>query len=447
MSLHALSPLDGRYHRITDRLRPYFSEAALIQARIFIEIEYLKALLKEVPEGATVRAHLHELDALTTVSEEELTYLKAIEMKVNHDVKAVEYFLREKLEKMPLFSTFVEWIHFALTSEDVNNLAYATLFKKAIHDEIYPLMNRLLSELEGFAHRYADVPMLARTHGQSATPTTVGKEFKVFHARMNQALNGLRAVPHRGKLNGATGNFNAHQVAYPLIDWMEFSKKFIESLALTPSPFTTQIEPHDGLAELCHGFARIHTVLIDLSRDCWSYISLNYFTQTPRAQEVGSSTMPHKVNPIDFENAEGNLGLSNALLCHFAEKLPISRFQRDLSDSTVLRSVGSAFAYGVIAYESLLKGLGKLSVNNLMLEADLNHHPEVLAEAIQTVLRKQGKTAPYEALKELTRGKSITFEAIQSFVETLDLPPEEKVRLKALTPSTYLGLAARLAKD
>jgi adenylosuccinate lyase len=447
MTLHALSPLDGRYHRITDRLRPYFSEAALIEGRIFIEVEYLKALLKTIPEGLSVRSFLTELDTLTRVSEEDLTYIKHIEMKVNHDVKAVEYFLREKLEKSDIFSPFVEFIHFGLTSEDINNLAYAQLFKHAIEQELYPLIHQLLSMLEGFSHRYAKIPMLSRTHGQSATPTTIGKEFKIFHYRLDNALKTLEKIPHRGKLNGATGNFNAHVAAYPNVNWPEFSNAFILSLDLEPNPLTTQIESHDGLAELCHGFARIHTILTDLSRDCWGYISLNYFSQTPRAEEVGSSTMPHKINPIDFENAEGNLGLSNALLTHFAEKLPISRFQRDLSDSTVMRSVGSAFAYGLIAYESLLKGLKKLSTNEPIIEADLNNHPEVLAEAIQTVLRKYGKPAPYEQLKTLTRGKKITLETMQNFIETLDLPKEEILRLKALTPSSYVGLASLLAKD
>jgi adenylosuccinate lyase len=447
MELYAISPLDGRYHAITEPLSDFFSEGALIAMRFFIEIQYLKALLLEIPEGESVRPFIHELDTLSqSITEDEIRAIKEIERSTNHDLKAVEYFLKEKLLTTEHFSTFTSFVHFALTSEDINNLAYALMMKHAMGKVILPCLEKILDQMTECASKFADLPMLSRTHGQSATPTTLGKEFNVFYHRIFKIYEVFSRFEYQGKLNGATGNFNAHVIAYPRIDWIGFSERFMEALGLSPQPLTTQIEPHDFIAELSHAFVRLNVVLIDFSRDLWGYLSLGYFTQKTVSEEVGSSTMPHKVNPIDFENAEGNLGLANALFSHFAEKLPISRYQRDLSDSTVLRSVGSAFAYGFIAYQSLLKGLGKITPQKVRLFEDLEQHPEILAEAIQTVLRKHQREGAYEQLKALTRGKSITQAELSAFIDTLDLPASEVKRLRSLTPSTYLGLAPELAR-
>jgi adenylosuccinate lyase len=447
MSLHAISPIDGRYAKITQPLSAYFSEAALVKARFLIELRYFQALLMEIPEGLPIRPMLKQLDDLYLLfSDKEVLRIKQIEFDLNHDVKAVEYFLREKLHALPLFQPFIEFVHFGITSEDINNLAYALLIKDAMQKITVMTTQEVLSSIKVFAHQFAHTPMLSRTHGQSATPTTMGKEFNIFHYRLEMQLKQLKAYEYKGKLNGATGNFNAHAVAYPEINWPLFSQKFIQKLGLFNNPLTTQIEPHDMIAEVAHNMMRINTVLIDFARDIWGYISLNYFTQASQAEEVGSSTMPHKINPIDFENAEGNLGLANALFGHFAEKLPISRFQRDLSDSTVMRSIGSAVAYSLIAYRSLLKGMSKISVNTEQLNQDLENHWEILAEPIQTVLRKYAKEAPYEQLKALTRGKKVTKKILHDFIGNLDLPKEEIQKLKALTPQTYIGHAELLAK-
>jgi adenylosuccinate lyase len=447
MTLHAVSPIDGRYAKITHPLSAYFSEAALVKARFLIELRYFQALLMEIPEGLPIRQNLKQLDDLYLLfSDKDVLRIKQVEFDINHDVKAVEYFLREKLHAIPLFQPFIEFVHFGITSEDINNLAYALLIKEAMQKITVMATQDVLSSMKTFATNFSKTPMLSRTHGQSATPTTMGKEFNIFHYRLETQLKQLKAYEYKGKLNGATGNFNAHAVAYPETNWPNFSQKFVQKLGLFNNPLTTQIEPHDMLAEVSHTMVRINTILIDFSRDIWGYISLNYFTQASQADEVGSSTMPHKINPIDFENAEGNLGLSNALFSHFAEKLPISRFQRDLSDSTVMRSIGSAIAYSLIAYRSLLKGMSKISVNTDQLNQELENHWEILAEPIQTVLRKYGREAPYESLKALTRGKKVTKKIIHDFIGKLDLPKEEIEKLKALTPQSYIGYAGVLAE-
>ncbi len=446
MSLQAISPIDGRYAKTTQPLSAYFSEAALVKARFFIELKCFQALLMQVPEGASVRPHLSQLDDLYLLfSEKDVLRIKQIEFELNHDVKAVEYFLREKLAALPIFRPFLEFVHFGITSEDINNLAYANMIKDSMQRITVMATQDVLMSIKTFATNYAKTPMLSRTHGQSATPTTMGKEFNIFHYRLEMQLKQLKTYEYKGKLNGATGNFNAHNTAYPDINWPKFSEKFIQHLGLFYNPLTTQIEPHDMIAEISHMMVRINTVLIDFSRDIWGYISLNYFHQASQEEEVGSSTMPHKINPIDFENAEGNLGIANALFSHFGEKLPISRFQRDLSDSTVMRSFGSAVAYSLVAYRSLLKGMSKISVNAEQLNQDLENHWEVLAEPIQTVLRKYGKPAPYEQLKTLTRGKKVTQKILHEFIKKLDLPKEEIERLTALTPQTYIGYATELA--
>ena len=449
--LTALSPLDGRYAEKTAGLRARFSEFALIRARVRVEIEWLLALaaeqgIAEVPTFSVVTvAALKDIAGRFDVND--AARVKAIEATTNHDVKAIEYFLKEKTQGNTEVARVSEFIHFACTSEDINNLAYGLMLKDARTHALLPLMDRLIAALDELARRHADEPMLARTHGQPASPTTVGKELRNFAYRLSLQREQVAAVPLRGKINGAVGNYNAHLAAYPDIDWPAFAQRFVASLGLTFNPRTTQIEPHDYMAELFHAMARFNTVLLDFARDVWGYVAWGYFKQKTKAGEVGSSTMPHKVNPIDFENAEGNLGLANALFEHLAAKLPVSRFQRDLSDSTVLRNLGVAFGYSVLALDAALRGIGKLEINRARLEEDLRANAEVLAEAIQTVMRRYGVPEPYERLKTLTRGKAITAESLQEFVAGLDVPPAARAALLALTPASYIGNAPAQAKE
>ena len=449
--LTAISPIDGRYGARTDSLRPIFSEYGLIRHRIIVEIRWLQALaahagIQEVP---ALGAHADRVlnDIIETFSEQDAQRVKNIERTTNHDVKAVEYFLKEKIAGNTELEAVSEFIHFACTSEDINNLAYALMLREARNQSLLPLMDDVIKVLSELAHRYADEPMLARTHGQTATPTTVGKEMANVVARLHRQREQYAAIPMLGKINGAVGNYNAHQVAYPDIDWPTFSQQFISDLGLEFNPYTTQIEPHDYMAEQFDVLARFNTVLIDFCRDVWAYISLGYFKQKTVAGEVGSSTMPHKVNPIDFENAEGNLGIANALFAHFSAKLPVSRWQRDLSDSTVLRNLGVAIGHSVIAYESCLKGVGKLQLNTARTAEDLDNSWEVLAEALQTVMRRHGIEKPYEKLKDLTRDQAVNQTTLQAFIRTLDLPDSVKDELASLTPSTYTGNASEQARS
>jgi len=450
MSLRSLSPLDGRYETQTSPLCDYFSEWALIKFRVHVEIEWL-LMLSQSEEIAEVRAFsTDEVRFLRQISEsfddESAARVKAIEKTTNHDVKAVEYFLKEKLAGTSL-EDVSEWLHFACTSEDINNLSHALMLKGGIADvwlERALLVTNKTSEL---ADIWMEVPMLARTHGQTASPTTVGKELAVFVYRWRRQLKQIQDQEYLGKINGAVGNFNAHLSAYPDANWPQISKDFVESLGLTHNPLTTQIESHDYIAELFGSLVRFNTIAIDLARDIWSYISLGYFKQKVIAGEVGSSTMPHKVNPIDFENAEANLGLSNAVLEHLSLKLPISRLQRDLTDSSALRNLGVGIGYSLLALVALNRGLNKLELNEAKLAADLDNAWEVLAEPIQTVMRKAGHQNPYEQLKALTRGASMNEETIRAFVEGLELPEADKARLLELTPSTYVGNAAQLARE
>ncbi len=450
-TLTALSPLDGRYRRTGSRLAPYFSEFGLIRYRVRVEIEWLKALaaepaIAEVPPFSP--ATLAELDHLCThFSVADAERVKVIEQTTNHDVKAVEYFLKERLAGNVEVMRVKEFIHFACTSEDINNLAHALMLRDARSEVLLPAVNALRERLVELAVALADLPMLARTHGQPATPTTLGKELANVVWRLDRAIARVAGVELLGKINGAVGNYNAHLVAYPGVDWEGFARRFVERLGLAFNPYTIQIEPHDYMAELFDALARLNTVLIDLDRDVWTYISLGYFRQKVKEGEVGSSTMPHKVNPIDFENSEGNLGLANALLRHLAEKLPISRLQRDLTDSTVLRNMGAALGHALIGYESCARGLTKLSPDSERLAADLEANWEVLAEPIQTVMRRYGVENPYEQLKALTRGKAgITRETLAQFIAGLAIPAEAKERLLQLTPASYTGMAATLAR-
>jgi len=451
-ALTALSPLDGRYGSKTAPLRDFFSEYALIKYRVIIEIEWLKALaaepaITEVPEFSAEDIAL--LDGIVdNFSVADAGRVKAIEATTNHDVKAVEYFLKEKIRPDAGILAVSEFIHFACTSEDINNLSHALMLKGARDGVLLPALEKLIDRLTALAHELADLPMLSRTHGQPASPSTVGKELANVVYRLRRAWDVTGSVDLMGKINGAVGNYNAHLAAYPEIDWENFAREFVMHLGLTFNPYTIQIEPHDAMAELFDAIARTNTILIDLNRDVWGYISAGYFKQKVKGGEVGSSTMPHKVNPIDFENSEGNLGLANAVLRHLAEKLPVSRWQRDLTDSTVLRNMGVGFGYSLLAYESCLRGLGKLEANPAALAADLDANWEVLAEPIQTVMRRYGVANPYEQLKELTRGKAgLTREALHGFIEGLAVPDTEKTRLKTLTPASYTGLAAELARQ
>lgn len=449
-ALLAISPLDGRYHEKINNLRPIFSEYGLIQFRTIVEIRWLQLLaeqgnLPELPPlSQTAQSVLN--DVIKHFSEKNALRIKEIERNINHDVKAVEYFIKETIEKNAELAKVSEFIHFGCTSEDINNLAYALMLQTARTDCILPLLTQLISTLKNMAHDYAAQPMLARTHGQPATPTTLGKEIANVVARLERQIDQLQQITILGKLNGATGNYNALQVAYPDISWQALSEKFISSLGLTHNAYTTQIEPHDYLSEFFAVMIRINTILIDLNRDIWGYISLNYFKQKMLDNEVGSSTMPHKVNPIDFENAEGNLGLANALLDHMILKLPISRFQRDLTDSTVLRNIGVAMGYAVLAYQSTLRGLNKISVNAAIMNADLDDHWEILAEPIQMIMRRYGIEKPYEKLKQFTRGQKITKTLIHQFIQELSLPEKIKEELLQLTPANYIGYAAELAQ-
>lgn len=448
-TLNALSPLDGRYQSKLDSLRPYFSEYALIKHRAWVEVEWLKALAgaKELAEIAPFNTEtIHELDAaIANFSEDDASQVKAIEARTNHDVKALEYWLKEKFDGNPEIKKASEFIHFACTSEDINNLSHGLMLKTARDSVMLPFLNNLIARLSELAHQLADQPMLSRTHGQTASPTTMGKELANVVYRLQRQQKQLANNEILGKINGAVGNFNAHLSAYPHFDWETFAKHFVESLGLTYNPMTIQIEPHDYMAELYDTLARINTILIDLNRDIWGYVSVGYFKQKVKAGEVGSSTMPHKVNPIDFENSEGNLGLANAVLRHMAEKLPISRWQRDLTDSTVLRNMGVAFGYTLLGYDSCLRGLNKLEVNPARLAEDLDNSWEVLAEPIQTVMRRYGIENPYEQLKELTRGKGgINKASLHTFISGLNIPNDAKQYLLALTPATYIGKATEL---
>ena len=451
-ALTALSPLDGRYHRQTARLRPCFSEFALMRARVEVETEWLIHLseaegIAEVPGFAAAEKKF--LRALARdFSMEDADRIKAIEATTNHDLKAVEYFLKEATGARKALAAVCEFIHFACTSEDINNLAWALLLKRAREEIMVPQMQSLIEGLRALAEAHAGQPMLARTHGQPASPTTVGKEFANFAHRLEGGLGDFAGQRIFGKFNGATGNFNAHLAAYPDLPWPAIAEAFVTRLGLTYQPMTTQIEPHDYIAGLCHGLCRFNTIVIDLTRDLWGYIALGYFRQKAVAGEVGSSTMPHKINPIDFENAEGNLGLSNALLTHFAAKLPVSRWQRDLSDSTVLRSLGVAICHSVLAMESTLRGLSKLTPDPQRLHHDLDENWEVLAEPIQTVMRRYGVEQPYEKLKALTRGnRGINRESLAAFIATLDIPEAAKRQLLAMTPASYTGYAEAAAKS
>lgn len=445
--LSSISPLDGRYANKTKELTNIFSEYGLIRFRVEIEIRWLQMLSKhnDISELANFdNATNNKLNKI--VSDFDIKgaqRVKEIESKTNHDVKAVEYFIGEQFEGNKSINDF---LHFGCTSEDINNLAYAMMLNEARESVIIPFMHKIQTNLNTLANNNADISMLSRTHGQTASPTTVGKEFANVHARLIQLSEEFSVIDIYGKFNGAVGNFNAHNIAYPACDWPKISSDFINSLQLKPNLLTTQIEPHDWMANYCHNLIRYNVVLIDFCRDIWGYISLGYFKQRLNKDEVGSSTMPHKINPIDFENAEGNLGIANALLAHFAEKLPISRFQRDLTDSTVQRNLGVAIGHGIIAIKSLLKGISKLEIDELVISEDIENRWEVLAEAIQTVMRRYGIPKPYEKLKTLTRGNNINKSILVDFIQSLDIPQEVKRELLELTPSKYTGLASKLIK-
>ena len=448
-SLLAISPLDGRYQAKLDDLRPFVSEFGLIRYRVRVEVRWLESLagesrIGEVPAFSnSAREHLEAI--LTDFSPKDAEEIRAIEARTNHDVKAVEYWIKDRLAGHPELANALEFVHFACTSEDINNLAYALMLSDVRAQVLVPEMNQLISDLRVLAGTTADQPMLSRTHGQPATPTTLGKEIANVGTRMIRQRDAITAVEILGKANGAVGSYAAHVAAYPEVEWEDHTRRFVESLGLVWNPMTTQIEPHDWIAELFHGMIRFNTILLDFTRDVWSYISIGYFKQEIEAGEVGSSTMPHKVNPIDFENAEGNLGLANAVLSHLAEKLPISRWQRDLSDSTALRNVGLGIGHSLLAIRSTLRGLAKLAVDPDQIAADLSATHAVLAEAVQTVMRRFGIDEPYEKLKSLTRGQEITPEALRRFIETLEIPESDRQRLLELTPERYIGLAADLA--
>ena len=449
-ALTALSPLDGRYAGKLDALRPAFSEYGLIRRRLQVEIEWLKLLaaephFSEIPPFASET--LAELDALVVdFGPLEAGEVKAIEAVTNHDVKALEYWIRKRLVNNEEVMRVAEFIHFACTSEDINNLAHALMLQTARDETMLPMLDRIIGRLRELAHAFAELPMMSRTHGQPATPTTLGKEMANVVYRLARARSAIASVRLLGKMNGAVGNYNAHLAAYPGYDWESLARRFVESLGLEFNPYTIQIEPHDAMAELFDAFARTNLILVDLNRDVWGYISLGFFRQKLKASEIGSSTMPHKVNPIDFENSEGNLGLANALLRHLGEKLPVSRWQRDLTDSTVLRNMGVALGYTLLAYDSLLRGLSKLEADAERLRADLDANWELLAEPVQTVMRRYGVEKPYEKLKELTRGKRISRADMQRFVAALEIPAAARAELLALTPGDYTGLAATLAR-
>ncbi len=450
-SLTAVSPVDGRYGDKVSVLRTIFSEYGLLKFRVQVEVRWLQKLaacegIAEVP--AFDRDANDYLDAIVAeFSEQDAARIKTIERTTNHDVKAVEYFLKEKVATQPALHAVSEFIHFACTSEDINNLSHALMLQTARQDVILPYWRQVIDSIKELARLYRDFPLLSRTHGQPATPSTVGKEMANVAYRMERQYLQLSQVEIMGKLNGAVGNYNAHIVAYPAVDWHKLSEEFVTALGVGWNPYTTQIEPHDYIAELFDCMSRFNTILIDFDRDVWGYIALNHFKQRTVAGEIGSSTMPHKVNPIDFENSEGNLGMANAIMGHLAAKLPISRWQRDLTDSTVLRNLGVGIGYALIAYQATLKGVGKLEVNGDKLLAELDQNWEVLAEPIQTVMRRYGIEKPYEKLKELTRGKRVDAAGIQAFIDSLPLPEDEKARLKALTPANYIGRATTMVDE
>ncbi|MEI6280698.1 MAG: adenylosuccinate lyase [bacterium] len=450
--INAINPLDGRYYNKTRPLAEYFSEEALMKYRIMVECEYLIAL-SALNKTALRKFTAKEITIMKNIYEKfdqaSYTEIKKIEAATNHDVKSVEYFIKNKLSKSSLKDS-IEWVHFALTSEDTNNISYALILSQSLENTIKPTISKIVSELNSLAKKHKTLSMLARTHGQPASPTTFGKEMKVFITRLEKQLKELCNINIEAKLNGATGNYNAHVVAYPNVKWPEFSIKFISSLnkgkkfKLIANLVTTQIENHDSYIMIFDNIKRINNILLDFNQDIWRYISDSYITQRPKDGEVGSSTMPHKINPIDFENSEGNLGLANALFEFFARKLPISRLQRDLSDSTIERSFGTAFGYSYLAYCSLLKGLSKISLNENIINEDLNNHPEIITEAIQTILRREGIAMPYEKLKELTRGKQVTILDIHKFIDRLEVSEKIKKELLKITPENYIGLASKL---
>jgi adenylosuccinate lyase len=449
-ALTALSPLDGRYAAKVDNLRAHFSEFALIRTRVHVEVEWLKTLAAaaEITECQSLSAaSIAELNQINEVfSLDDAAAIKAIELRTNHDVKAVEYWLKERCANNSEIMRITEFIHFGCTSEDINNVAHALMLKNGMTSSLLPGLDQIISFLRQMAHQLADLPMLARTHGQPATPTTLGKEMANIAARLIRARSQLAAISLTAKFNGAVGNYNAHLSAYPELDWEDFNRRFIESFGLEFNAYTIQIEPHDAMATLFDAIARVNTILIDADRDIWQYVALGYFKQKLKEGEIGSSTMPHKVNPIDFENSEGNLGLANAMLRHLAEKLPISRLQRDLTDSTVLRNMGVAFGYTLLAFSAMRQGLEKLEANPQRLAEDLDEAWEVLAEPVQTVMRRFGIENPYEQLKQLTRGKGITPEALHDFIRTLAIPASDRRRLLDMTPASYIGKAAELAR-
>ncbi|WP_294953667.1 adenylosuccinate lyase [uncultured Gilliamella sp.] len=450
-ALTALSPIDGRYGDKTTELRTIFSEYGLLKYRVQVEVRWLQMLasqadIAEVPAlSQLAMTHLNQI--VEQFNLQDAQRIKEIEKTTNHDVKAVEYFLKEKVMTNEELHAINEFIHFACTSEDINNLSYALMLKTARETVLIPYWKKLIDSITAQAKAYRDLPLLSRTHGQPATPSTIGKEFANVAYRLQRQLKQLESVDILGKINGATGNYNAHMVAYPQVNWHQLSETFVNSLGLKWNPYTTQIEPHDYIAEFFDCVARFNTILIDFDRDVWGYISLNHFKQKTVAGEIGSSTMPHKVNPIDFENSEGNLGIANAIMSHLGSKLPISRWQRDLTDSTVLRNLGVGIGYAIIAYQSTLKGLNKLEVNHEFLLEELNRNWEVLAEPIQTVMRRYGIEKPYEKLKELTRGKRVDAQGMQQFIESLDIPEAEKARLKQLTPANYIGYAVNFVDN
>ena len=449
-SLTAISPIDGRYASKTECLRSVFSEFALIKYRVYVEVCWLKTLANhpKIKEISTLSNNAKKtLDALVSnFNEQDALRIKEIEVTTNHDVKAVEYFIKECISENLELARISEFVHFACTSEDINNLSYALMLKEGKDNFLLPNAEAIVSRMSQMARTYADVPMLSRTHGQTASPTTVGKEFANVAYRLKRQIEQIKKVALLGKINGAVGNYNAHVLVYPNINWATIAEEFVVSLNLSWNPYTTQIEPHDYIAELFDAVARFNNILIDFNRDMWGYISIGYFKQKTVAGEIGSSTMPHKVNPIDFENSEGNLGLANALFAHLSQKLPISRWQRDLTDSTVLRNMGVGFGYSLIAYQAVLKGISKLEINDERLAEDLNNTWEILAEPVQTVMRRYNIPEPYEKLKALTRGKGITKTTLLNFIETLEIPDEAKIELRKLTPATYTGNAAEQAK-
>ncbi|MDX8396853.1 MAG: adenylosuccinate lyase [Mariprofundaceae bacterium] len=449
--LSALSPLDGRYAGKVASLRPIFSEYGLIKARVTVEVRWLQMLsdhqeITEVPTFS-VQANAFLNAIITDFSEQHAARVKAIEATTNHDVKAVEYFLKEQVAEQEELANIAEFFHFACTSEDINNLSYALMLKEARDDVMMPMINTILQKIHHGAHEFAEQPLLARTHGQPASPTTMGKEWANVAYRMQRQIKYIESTEILGKVNGAVGNYNSHIAAYPELNWPAIAQGFVESLGLNWNPYTTQIEPHDYIAELNDAVARFNIILLDFCRDIWGYISIGYFKQKVIAGEVGSSTMPHKVNPIDFENAEGNLGLANAILRHLSEKLPVSRWQRDLTDSTVLRNLGVGFGYTLLALESALKGINKLELNPQRLNQDLDATWEVLGEAVQTVMRRYGLENPYEQLKDLTRGQGITQASLRDFINTLDIPQMAKDELLAMSPASYIGNAVKQAQN